>query len=278
MNKSWSEDERKRFYEAFLEYIISLSDPAMQEKNAKKMFKNLRKHKGEEVSYSGWWYGKINDGKGKLIEVNDFVNVEIGNMGLPFVGYGAAICSIISKDGDILYENPFIEEYYDRRQDDKIYDSKRLIFGDKVVLKQKLRREQQEREWEEYTKKSDEAAKRSKSRLMKEGLSLIKPELSDEWIEFTNNNCNDGYSVGVVKATVSMMKKFEEGVSFEEAEQQVYGDELGLSGFQSGCAASALSKFSKQGDQYRVYWNKQYGIDDEETKGVVNPAILVKKK
>ena len=30
------------------------------------------------------------------------------------------------------------------------------------------------------------------------------------------------------------LKKFEEGISFEEAEQQVYCEELGLSGFMAG--------------------------------------------
>lgn len=147
------------------------------------------------------------------------------------------------------------------------------MFGDKVVLLQKVRRERYEKQMEEYIKKSDEAAKKAKSGLMKEGLLLIKPELVDDWQEFVDNNCDDGYSAYVVKATVSMMKKFEEGIPFEEAEQQVYAEELGLSGFQAGCAASALSKFAKQGDEYRKYWNKQYGIEEEE-KGVVNPAVL----
>ena len=75
-----------------------------------------------------------------------------------------------------------------------------------------------------------------------------------------------------------MMKKFEEGISFEDAEQQVYNEELGLSGFMAGATANALSHFAKQGDEYRKYWNKQYGIEDPEEKGTVNPAVLTRKK
>ena len=99
---------------------------------------------------------------------------------------------------------------------------------------------------------------------MKEGLTLVKPETAEEWLQFADNNSNDGYSVFVVKATISMMKKFEEGISFEEAEQQVYNEELGLSGFMAGATANALSHFAKQGEEYRKYWNKQYGIEDSE--------------
>ena len=70
------------------------------------------------------------------------------------------------------------------------------------------------------------------------------------------------------------MKKFEEGISFEEAEKQVYNEELGLSGFMAGAAANALSHFAKNGDAYRDHWNKQYGVEEAEEKGTVNPAIL----
>ena len=113
---------------------------------------------------------------------------------------------------------------------------------------------------------------------MKEGLTLIKEETTEEWLQFADANTNDGYSVFVVKATISMMKKFAEGVSFEEAEKQVYSEELGLSGFMASATANALSHFAKNGEAYRVYWNKQYGIEDEEVKGTVNPAVLTIKK
>lgn len=250
-----------------------------KEAQAKAMFDKLREHIGEDVSYTGWWYGVKQEETAELRNVTDFINVEIGCSGIPFVGYGAAISSITSKDGEVLYSNPNIEYGYDRRAAEDVFASKRLIFGDRIVDAEVAEKEKQDREWAEYKEKSDLEAKKMKYTLMREGLTLVKPETAEEWMQFADNNTNDGYSVFVVKAVISMMKKFEEGISFEEAEKQVYNEELGLSGFMAGATANALSHFAKNGDAYRVHWNKQYGVEDVEEKGTVNPAILsIKKK
>ena len=245
-----------------------------KEAQAKAMFDKLREHIGEDVSYTGWWYGVKQEETAELRNVTDFINVEIGYSGFPFVGYGAAISSITSKDGEVLYSNPNIEYGYDRRAAEDVFASKRLIFGDRIVDAEVAEKEKQDREWAEYKEKSDLEAKKMKYTLMREGLTLVKPETAEEWMQFADNNTNDGYSVFVVKAVISMMKKFEEGISFEEAEKQVYNEELGLSGFMAGAAANALSHFAKNGDAYRDHWNKQYGVEDAEEKGTVNPAIL----
>lgn len=245
-----------------------------KEVQAKAMFDKLREHIGEDVSYTGWWYGAKLEETAELRNVTDFINVEIGCSGIPFVGYGAAISSITSKDGEVLYSNPNIEYRYDRRAAEDVFASKRLIFGDRIVDAEVAEKEKQDREWAEYKEKSDLEAKKMKYTLMREGLTLVKPETAEEWMQFADNNTNDGYSVFVVKAVISMMKKFEEGISFEEAEKQVYNEELGLSGFMAGAAANALSHFAKNGDAYRDHWNKQYGVEEAEEKGTVNPAIL----
>lgn len=247
-----------------------------KEAQAKAMFDKLRKHIGENVSYTGWWYGVKQEETDELRYVNDFINVEIGCSGIPFVGYGAAISNIISKDGEVLYLNPYIEEGYDRRASEDIFASKRLIFGDRIVDEEIAKKEKEDKEWQEYKEKSDIEAKKMKYILMKEGLSLVKSETAEEWLQFADNNTNDGYSVFIVKATISMMKKFEEGISFEEAEQKVYYEELGLSGFMAGATANALSHFAKKGEEYRKYWNKQYGVENSE--GTVNPAVMTVKK
>lgn len=244
-----------------------------KESKAKTMFDKLKEHIGEDVSYTGWWYGVRQEETAKLKEVNDFTNVVIGSMGIPFVGYGAAISKITSKDGEILYNNPNIEYGYDRRKSEEIFASKILIFGERLVEEEMLAKEKADREWEESKEKSDIEAKKAKYTLMREGLTLVKAETAEDWLQFVDNNTNDGYSVFVVKATISMMKKLEEGISFEEAEQQVYNEELGLSGFMAGATANALSHFAKQGEEYRKYWN------NSEEKGTVNPDILnIKKK
>ncbi len=250
-----------------------------KESKAKEMFDKLREHLGEIVSYTGWWYGVKQEETAELTEVNDFINVVIGCSGIPFVGYGAAISEITSKDGEVLYSNSNIEYGYDRRSDEEIFASKRLIFGDRLVDEEKAAKEKSDKEWQEFKEQSDIEAKKAKYTLMKEGLTLVKPETVEEWLQFANDNSNDGYSVCVVKAVISMMKKLDAGISFEEAEKQVYWDELGLSGFMAGAAANSLSHFAKQGEEYRKHWNKQYGVEDTEEKDTVNPAILsIKKK
>lgn len=242
------------------------------------MFAKLKEHIGENVTYTGWWYGVKQEETAELKNVTDFVNVEIGCSGIPFVGYGAAISSIVSKDGEVLYSNPNIEYGYDRRADKDIFASKRLIFGDEIVSAEVKEKEKADKEWAEYKEKSDKEAKKLKYTLMKDGLALVKPETAEEWLQFADNNTNDGYSVFVVKAVLSMMRKFEEGVSFEDAEKQVYDEELGLSGFMVGATANALSHFAKKGEEYRLHWNKQYGVENADEKGTVNPAILTLKK
>lgn len=246
-----------------------------KESKAKAMFDKLREHIGEDVSYTGWLYGIKQEETAELKNVTDFINVEIGHSGIPFVGYGAAISNITSKDGEVLYSNPFIESEYDRRKAEDILASKRLIFGDRIVDAKQT----EKRAYDEARQKMDAEAKKMKYTLMREGLTLVKPETAEEWLQFADNNSNDGYSVFIVKATISMMKKMEEGISFEEAEQQVYDEELGLTGFMAGATANALSHFAKQGEEYRKHWNKKYGIEDADEKGTVNPAVLsIKKK
>ena len=84
-----------------------------KEAQAKVMFDKLREHIGEDVSYTGWWYGAKLEETAELRNVTDFINVEIGCSSIPFVGYGAAISSITSKDGEVLYSNPNIEYRYE---------------------------------------------------------------------------------------------------------------------------------------------------------------------
>ena len=49
-----------------------------KEAQAKVMFDKLREHIGEDVSYTGWWYGVKQEETAELRNVTDFINVEIG--------------------------------------------------------------------------------------------------------------------------------------------------------------------------------------------------------
>ena len=243
------------------------------EAEAKVMFDKLRAHQGEEVTLIYSHYGHLSSEVGALEEVNDFINVVVGHMGIPFVGYGSVIYQI-SHAGEILYENKRVEMNYDRRDNKSIYEAKRDIFGDRIVDEEEKKRAEAEKKWEEFIEKTNKAAQRDKKKLQEEGLALIKPETKDDWIEFTENNCTDGYSCCIVRATLSMMKKMEEeDFSCEAAEKQIFNEELGLTGFQAGAAANCIAHFAKRGEEFRIYWNKQFGVDEEE-KGTVNPAVI----
>ena len=253
----------------FTEYVNQIG----KEKIAKKMYDNLEKHIGEKIIYKSWWYGRHNDGTSILKDVSPFFNIAVDGFWIPFIGYGSAIKSIeLEETGEILFYNPYVEDYYDLRTDEELERVERKFYGDRYTDDQKAKREEAKRKREEERKKADEAAKASKPRFIEEGKALVKPETVDEWIKFVDINCDDAYSSCVVKGTLFMMKKFEEGLSFEEADKAV-DDEFGLTGFLAGAIAQSLAHFAKQGEEYRQYWNKQFGVEPEE-KGTVNPAII----
>ena len=49
-------------------------------------------------------------------------------------------------------------------------------------------------------------------------------------------------------------------------------DEEGMTGFMVGVAASILSQCWEYGKIFKVWWNKQYGVENAE--GTVNPALM----
>lgn len=89
----------------------------------------------------------------------------------------------------------------------------------------------------------EERAKKNKFLFMRQGLTLIKPELAEEWIKFVNENSKNDYFAIVIEAIVSIMNKMENGISFMVAQKQTCVDELELSGFQEGAVTCAILHF-----------------------------------
>lgn len=101
----------------------------------------------------------------------------------------------------------------------------------------------------------------------------IKPELKDEFAKVVGKSCLDPYSFGVVEATIKVISALDKGKTVDEANNEMYG--MGISGFMAGCVAEWVSKFHERGDEFRIYWNTKWGVDEAEAKGgVVNPAIV----
>lgn len=99
----------------------------------------------------------------------------------------------------------------------------------------------------------------------------IKPEMTEIWKKTVSENCMDSYSFGV---TIAVIKSFEilddDSKSPKEAQEAWKG--LDMTGFMAGCAASIISQIHLRGQEFREYWNKQFGSDSKE--GTVNPAIM----
>lgn len=133
-----------------------------KEIKAKAMFDKLREHIGEEVSYTAWLNGIKRKKTEKLIEVNDFSNVVIGIFKIPFVESDIAISNIISKNGEVLYLNPYIGSSYDIRTDEEVFDFRKLIFGNRTADMQQTGNEIQDRVCEENNSKDTEKVRTKK--------------------------------------------------------------------------------------------------------------------
>lgn len=241
---------------------------------SKKVMEELKKNIGKKVVVKHVWYGRAQIEEGILKKVTDFVNVELEGSVIPFVGYGSAIRKIIGENGKVLYDNPLIPLDYDLREDEKIDKMVALSFGDEIALEERQKREVEKKEWEIKVAQLNKEAKTKTSGFIEEGENLIKPDLRGKWREYVSNNTKDFYSAGIVEASLRVMKALSNGKSPKEAEETVY--ELGITGFQMGCVARTISYFHPRGEEFRLYWNRQYLSEEEaeKTKGVVNPAIF----
>lgn len=108
----------------------------------------------------------------------------------------------------------------------------------------------------------------------------IKEGLEQEYAEYVAKNSDDGYSYGTISYAArfaSMMESaIAEGKSVSDAaeELQYKADTDGITGFMAGCAAQEISHFWVHGEAFRKWWNKVWGIEDPDAKGVANPVIM----
>jgi len=239
----------------------------------KKVMEELRKNVGKSVNVEYVWYGSEHKEKGVLKEVNDFANIELKSAGIPFVGYGCAIQKIIDENGKVVYDNPNIISRYDVRDDGGLDEVRKATFGHQIANKMRGEQEAERKRWEKKKEKLDKQAQKNSASFQDLGRSLVKSDLVEEWTKHVAINTKDFYSAGVIDASLKVMKALSEGKTPKEAEETVY--DLGITGFQMGCIAQAVSYFHSRGEEFREYWNGQYLPKDKvkKTKGVVNPAV-----
>lgn len=93
-----------------------------------------------------------------------------------------------------------------------------------------------------------------------------------EWEQYVLTNSKHPYPSIVVHVSINVMCMLQAGASCERAADEGMSG-YGITGFQAGAVASTVARFSPRGDEFRKYWNKRWGVE-EDTGGVVNPAIV----
>lgn len=246
------------------EYVTNKN--SNQENVCMDMFNKLKEHIGDRVYYELWDGGILKTGVCKLTGVWNFTGIKLDTIIFPFVGYSCAILKISSKDGEILYSNSYIEDCYNRRTPNSIFEAQRMIYGDKIVdnKEEKLKKNKEDR------KKVQEELRKVRLTYIEEGSNLVIPELKKEWKKFVDMTCDNYYSASVAETIISMIKKFNEGISFDEAEKQSYES---LNEYLKNSTIKALIRFAPQGIEYKKYLDEKYSADESKE---MQPELLKK--
>ena len=99
-------------------------------------------------------------------------------------------------------------------------------------------------------------------------------ELQKEWNGYVEKN-KDSYGRAVIEVIVKVCAELDNGRTPQEAEDKGIKDS-GITGFQAGVMAGVIARFHPRGEEFRIFFNKQYGGTGEE-KGTINPAIMTIK-
>ena len=111
----------------------------------------------------------------------------------------------------------------------------------------------------------------------------IKKGLKREYKNYVKINSNHFYSKAVIDYTEKVGDLLDKGLEPKEAFWTGVKDS-GITGFQSGCIASAIARFHPRGEEFRKWWNLDTQIKDEGEKAnkkkgtVLNPALITISK
>ena len=148
-----------------------------------------------------------------------------------FIYYHEFIISIKDVKGNIIYENNnSIENLKEINSLEDLIQKEKLTFG------------------KDYISINEQ---NSKNYLIQKGLEQILPNLHDKWINFVEKNMP--YDIIIIKATISMLEKINSGISFYNAEIEVYRNEFNLSGFATKSVDLAVLAFCNQQKEYCEY-------------------------
>jgi len=101
------------------------------------------------------------------------------------------------------------------------------------------------------TQKSLEARK-NKYFYMYDGLSSIKSELQDEWIEYVDNYTFDGLDANIIEISIICLKKLKNDINFEIISKTF--KELNVEEKIINKIISIVIYFSPKGEEFKNYW------------------------
>lgn len=225
----------------------------MGEKEFKTMFDRLKDYIGRFVQIYYYYGGFTYSNAGILNEVVDFDSVTIEGIKYPLIGHGKAVRTIKLYTGEMLYENKYVDNYYNGIEEVDVVGAIRTAFGSKYADMEQARID----EMNQITKERNEETRRNKLKFIQEGLELVQPDKVDDWLIYADVHTNYWYSSILIGTLIDVMKKLDENVPFEEIDKLVYK----LDGNQAYDAIGAIIYFAKAGSEYRNYCKNKRGED-----------------
>lgn len=191
------------------------------------MFKLLKENIGNYIRCIYLNNGKLQTKILKLERVDEYESIYSDFSWIHFFTNNERIIKIETLDGKMLYENKLYEI--------NNINEENQIDGTKVNLYEK-----------NYLLKNENIKE-----LMDEGLKYIDKSLSNEWLNYIY--LNEEY---IALATISLIKKINEGMNFYQAESITYTSEFLLSGEEMNQISDAVIRFSSLGKSYSMYRDK----------------------
>ena len=104
-------------------------------------------------------------------------------------------------------------------------------------------------------------------------MAIVNQEKWDSWVS-KNTDPYGKECVDTARKVMESIDKLDEGDDFD-CHKLICQASDDLTGFMAGCVAQMVWECHSRGDEFRLKWNKGYGVESSE--GIVNPAIVTIK-
>lgn len=198
--------------------------------HVQKMFELLNKSIGKQVTITYWSNKEKEKIVDKIYSVHDYEYImTYDKMAIiPFLSLECAIISIIDEDGNILYGNKYVSKKFKTPKNNfQLFRLQKLSYGKQYINPEQFR---------------------DKTFLINRGLREINPLSKDKWIDFVKKS-----DMQLIQATISMLNKINNGMSFYEAEIKVLNQEFNNCTFDIRELDNAILEFSTKSYDFEHY-------------------------